>query len=254
MLAVATENAENIEQINKAKTLADFLECPLVDLPYSGRFLLVYTDQHLELRDQQQKISPLFVDFVKGAMAHRLQYGGGKGQLLAKAVGLTKHKQLSVLDATLGLGKDAFILAKLGCQVTGLERSKVIYTLLKDALERYNQTELSLTCLHADSLIYLKNASPLFDVIYLDPMFPERKKSALVKKEMRLLKELVGEDRDSNALLELALKKAKKRVVVKRSKLADLLTDKKPDLVYLGKSSRFDVYFPTHPNELLGNP
>ena len=80
------------------------------------------------------------------------------------------------------------------------------------------------------------------DVIYLDPMFPSRSKSALNKKSMRILKEIVGKDSDSDQLLKIALKTALKRVVVKRPKLAPHLAGKKPDITYRGKSSRFDVY------------
>ena len=80
------------------------------------------------------------------------------------------------------------------------------------------------------------------DVVYLDPMFPERTKHALVKKEMRLFRDVVGDDMDADALMELALEVARKRVVVKRPRKADSVAGRKPGYQLLGKSSRFDVY------------
>jgi 16S rRNA (guanine1516-N2)-methyltransferase len=80
------------------------------------------------------------------------------------------------------------------------------------------------------------------DVVYLDPMFPHRKKSAAVKKEMRLFQQLLGSDDDADLLLEPALTLAKKRVVVKRPSGAPFLANKKPHIEMLGKANRFDVY------------
>jgi 16S rRNA (guanine1516-N2)-methyltransferase len=190
----------------------------------------------------------VYVDFLEGALLHRKKYGGGKNQLIAKAVGIKPKIKLSVLDVTAGLGRDAFVLATLGCDVTMCERSPIIHALLEDGLLRGNQEkwflDLSLQLIHADAIDYLKTLSDAQkpDVIYIDPMFPEKTKTALVKKEMRALREVVGDDVDSEKLLNAALAMAKKRVVVKRAKLAPTLTEKKPTIVYMGKSSRFDVY------------
>jgi 16S rRNA (guanine1516-N2)-methyltransferase len=152
-----------------------------------------------------------------------------------------------VIDATAGLGQDAFILSSLGCTVHCLERSPVIAALLQDGIDRFVKAthaplRLSLTAI--DAMVYLEqlDQTQYPDVIYLDPMFPCRQKSALVKKEMRLLRDMVGEDLDASDLLALSLQRAKKRVVVKRSKLAPMMTEKEPDLVLKGSSSRFDVY------------
>lgn len=188
------------------------------------------------------------VDFLEGALAHRKKYGGGKSQLIAKAVGVKSKIKLSVLDVTAGLGRDAFVLATLGCDVVMCERSPIIHALLEDGLKRAKKEvwfqELFLTLISADAIEYLQSISESQtpDIIYIDPMFPEKTKSALVKKEMRVLREVVGDDVDSEKLLNAALFIAKKRVVVKRAKLAPTLTDKKPDVIYRGKSSRFDVY------------
>ncbi len=163
-------------------------------------------------------------------------------------MGLLRQKNIVLLDLTAGLGTDAFLLACLGCKVTMLERSPVLGVLLQDALQRAHQIDwvrkLSLEFVHADARDYLTimSTSDCPDVIYLDPMFPEKNKSAKSRKEMHVLRDLVGEDLDAAELLPLSLKKATKRVVVKRPRLAPPLAEQAPDIVYEGESSRFDVY------------
>lgn len=194
----------------------------------------------------------LYIDFISDVFNHRRQSIRGKNELIAKAVGIKSNQTLNVLDATAGLGRDAIVLATLGCNVIMCERSPTVYAALQDALTQASSEKwfqlLSLQLIHQDAHDYLlqlnKNNYP--DVIYIDPMFPERKKSALVKKAMRDLREIVGDDMDSEKLFEVALRVAKKRVVVKRAKLAPLISEKKPDIVFEGKSSRFDVYINNH--------
>ncbi|OGT48907.1 MAG: SAM-dependent methyltransferase [Gammaproteobacteria bacterium RIFCSPHIGHO2_12_FULL_38_11] len=236
--------------IFSAKQLSNELNLPLTELSSQdyAAFLIV-TSEHLELKIIQKKLfTPLFIDFLQGALNHRRHYGGGKNQLIAKAVGIKAKQKPVVLDVTAGLGRDAFVLATLGCDVTMCERSPIIYALLHDGLLRAQKEvwfqQLSLKLNHVDALNYLSKIADENkpDVIYIDPMFPEKTKSALVKKEMRILRDMVGDDADSEKLLQAALKIAKKRVVVKRARLAPLLSDEKPDIVFEGRSSRFDVY------------
>jgi 16S rRNA (guanine1516-N2)-methyltransferase len=188
----------------------------------------------------------LQIDFLSSAVNYRRQFGGGKNELIAKAVGIKSSQKIAVFDATAGLGRDAFILATLGCDVLMCERSPVVYELLRDALARAGEFEwfqkLSLKLIHADATAYLSTMDHRPDVIYIDPMYPPKNKSALPKKEMILLREIVGDDLDSVKLLAVALRVAKKRVVVKRARLAPTISDQKPSFVYEGKSSRFDVY------------
>lgn len=196
----------------------------------------------------ESKMRPLYVDFLQGPLAHRKKYGGGKNQLIAKAIGIKSKQTLIVLDLTAGLGRDGFVLATLGCKVTLCERSPTIFALLQDGFNRALSEkwfqDLGLELFYGDGLSYLSQLTEenYPDVIYIDPMFPHKAKTALVKKEMRMLREIVGDDEDCEKLLDAALKVAKKRVVVKRAKLAPTLSSKKPDIVYKGKSSRFDVY------------
>lgn len=190
------------------------------------------------------------VDFLSGSVAHRRQFGGGKGQMIAKAVGVKGAVKPTVLDATAGLGKDAFVLATLGCQVTMLERSPIIHALLQDGLQRarddsdigsiVQQMELH----NANSIEWIQQHSNEsgFQVVYLDPMFPHNDKSALVKKEMRAFRPVVGDDLDADQLLEAAIAIAENRVVVKRPRKAPFLAGRKPSLQFEGKSSRYDIY------------
>lgn len=194
----------------------------------------------------------LRADFHGPEVSYRRQKGGGRGQMIARAVGLKGGSQPSILDATAGLGADAFVLAGLGCQVRLLERSPDLSLLVESAIEQarlVGDAELNtiLDRMHletADALEFLRTekGEERPDVVYLDPMFPPRTKTALVKKEMRLVHQLVGDDPDSGALLEAALPVAIHRVVVKRPRIAPDLGGVEPDYRLEGKSNRFDIY------------
>ncbi len=220
-------------------------------------FALVLEDK-LELKKlDEPKLGSIFVDFAGGAVAHRRKFGGGKGQAIAKAAGLNKGVTPNVLDGTAGLGRDAFVLASLGCKVQMVERHPVVAALLDDGLKRAKSdpeigTWVSerMSLLHASSLDALSKLAEDSgfvkpDVVYLDPMYPHpenKKKSALVKKEMRVFQHLVGADLDADGLLTPALDLATKRVVVKRPDYANWLDEKKPSMAIETKKNRFDVY------------
>lgn len=210
---------------------------------------LVLTAERLELRALHSE-GPVYVDFVGGAVGHRRRFGGGRGQEIAKAVGLKKGATPSVLDATAGLGRDAFVLASLGCPVTLIERSPVVAALLEDGLARAQQdaevapiaARMQLLCGNAAELMAQLEEAERPDVVYLDPMYPHRRKSALVKKEMRLFREVVGEDPDADALLPAALACARLRVVVKRPDYAEPMAARTATMSIATKNHRFDVY------------
>jgi len=216
----------------------------------SSGFSLHYDDKGLSLyKTDEPKLGAINVDFVTGAVAHRRKFGGGKGQSIAKAVGLNKGATPVVLDATAGLGRDGFVLASLGCKVILHERHPVVAALLYDGLRRaYNDSEIgpwmqqNMSLIFGSSHTLLAQCNSMPDVVYLDPMFPHREKSALVKKEMRVFQELVGGDTDADDLLEFAYPLASKRVVVKRPDYAPFLNDKTPSMQIKTKKNRFDVY------------
>ena len=186
--------------------------------------------------------------FIEGPILHRLKYGKGRGQNLAKAVGFKFNKNRTIIDATAGLGYDAFILASLGANVTLIERSEKIYDLLKAAISeaKLYGGEISkivnrMNLLFGDSKDILPNIAP--EVILIDTMYKNRKKSALVKNDMRLVREVVGSDSDHVELINVALNNASKRVVIKQPRYAESLDNIKAcSHQILGKTIRYDVY------------
>jgi 16S rRNA (guanine1516-N2)-methyltransferase len=187
--------------------------------------------------------SPVRVDFNSGKAAYRR----GQTELLAKAIGVYKYKKPLVIDATAGLGQDAFVLATLGCKITLIERHPLIHLILADGIQRaLNSPETAepasrLTLIHADASTWLSQISSA-GVIYIDPMFPPRRKSAMVKKEMQLLQALLEGNPAEEPLLPSALQKACYRTVVKRSLKGRPLEGVTPDFAVSGRSTRFDVY------------
>ncbi|NCN43949.1 MAG: 16S rRNA methyltransferase [Piscirickettsiaceae bacterium CG_4_9_14_3_um_filter_43_564] len=192
---------------------------------------------------------PVFIDFIQGKKNHRRQFGGGKGQPLARAV--LAQQQPHIIDATAGMGGDGFVFAGLGCQVTLIERSPIIAALLADAIERTQHPDTPkdiraimerMTLIEADAADYLSQGAVHCDVVYCDPMYPEKKKTAAAPKEMQALQQLVGSDQDSQTLLAAALQVAQKRVVVKRPKKAQPLIGPTPNAQISSPNTRYDLY------------
>lgn len=237
----------------QARNLAKQLNLPLLKDESSAdqyQFLLTYQQQGadflLELQFPGENLNPVSVNFYDPKLQHRIKFGGGRQQAIAKAVGLKRGYNPVIFDGTAGLGRDGFILASLGCEVTMCERNPVIHALLADGLRRLhsgsNAKNLSIKLHAGQSLEFLGTNLENFDVIYLDPMYPHRTKSALVKKEMRILRKLVGDDTDFDKLLEIALKTAKQRVVIKRPKTAPPIGQVPPTHSIESRKTRFDVY------------
>lgn len=228
-LAVGYDNDVLLPQ---AQTLALALHLPLDSQSYPR---LQVTNERLELHIKGFK--PLFVDFTQEKITKRHQEGRSQAIIRACAAG----PGVRIIDATAGFGKDAAILAGFGASVCMVERNPIVYALLEDGMRRLeNQSLLSLQ--FGDALVYFKNLPPELtpDVIYLDPMHPTRTKSALVKKEMQVLQQIIGEDTDIVELLTQARQTARSRVVVKwPSRLKPVL---KPNYSIPGKTIRFDVY------------
>ncbi len=190
----------------------------------------------------------LRVDFVSGAVAHRLRFGGGRGQALAKAMGLRAGKTPMIVDATAGLGRDAFLLASLGAQVTLIERSEKMHALLADGMERaaqeggvFREIMGRMTLLQGDAKELLPDLAG--EAVLIDPMHPPRKNSALVKRELRQVREIVGTDEDAVELMQTALKHARNRVVLKWPAKADPMEGIRTcSHQIMGKSTRYDVF------------
>ncbi len=247
----------SVQLISEQKTAENFTAlCAQQGLRHNPDSLLALVQAEingqtrLELRKlDEPKLGAVYVDFVSGVMAHRRKFGGGRAEAVAKAVGVKGDELPSVIDATAGLGRDAFVLASVGCKVRLIERHPVVSLLLQDGLQRaYADADIgamlqtNLQLLNVKHLSELNPETNFADVVYLDPMYPHKQKSALVKKEMRLFQHLVGGDLDADQLLEPALNLARKRVVVKRPDYAEFLAQIPPHFSRQTKNHRFDIY------------
>jgi 16S rRNA (guanine1516-N2)-methyltransferase len=230
---------------SRAEELARELALPLAITGSADSDLqLVLTAEHLELRDcRDARLGPVQVDFSHLDL-RPYSANLSRRQPLARAFG---KKTRVIVDATAGYAQDALLLALMGFRVTAIERSPVVAALARDGLQRLaaqTGTTLSgrLELVDGDARVLLPVIAPRPDAIYLDPMFPpKRRKSAAVKKEMRLLRELVGDDTDAPELLEISRGIARDRVVVKRPDDAPPLAPD-PDMSLTGKLVRYDVY------------
>lgn len=242
------------EDRESARQLADILALPLTAETAGFDLLLAFVDDRLCLFEPVNRgpRALVYAEFTSGAVGFRLKQD--KKELLFKAIGLQREKPPSVLDATGGLGRDSFLMASQGCRVHILERNRVVAALLEDGLRRaaINPATAGITdkisFALADSIRFLTAAShgeEQFDVIYLDPMFPQRRKSALVKKEMQLLQKLIGPENDVQTLLDACMTAPPKRIVVKRPRNAPILEGPKPSHSIEGRTTRFDVYLKT---------
>lgn len=236
----------------KAEAIAEKLNLPLLFEPdVSYDYLLEVTPKYIGLSKTGEKYLPLYVDFLSGKLAYRRQQASLRTEALARALGLTHAVTPIIMDATAGLGRDSFILASLGFEIQLFERSPIISLLLEDGIQRALENPhvqpivKRMHLMQEDALLWLKKTSAPPDLIYLDPMFPQRPKSALVKKEMRIFQDIIGEDDDSEALFTMALACATQRVVVKRPRLAEPLSGPEPSFSMKGSSCRFDIYLTT---------
>jgi len=250
-IAVCTDPPGDPACAAAAEALAARLGVPIVDADAADLdVLLAVTPERLEARQPGSRVGPVFAEFAGGAFGHRRAMPL-RQEALVRAVGY-RGAPIEVVDATAGLGRDAMVLAVAGCRVIAAERHAVTHALLADGLARAARDpalasviEERLTLLHADAAGYLASRTTPPDVVYLDPMFPERTGSTVAKKELRLLGLLAAADEDPNALFAAALVCGAARIVVKRPRRAPPLEAPGAPPVtsrLLGRSSRFDVY------------
>jgi len=209
--------------------------------------ILCLTLDGLQLFSEKGK--PWCVDFLKGRSHYRRLHGGGIKEILAKACGVKSHHKPSILDLTAGWGKDAFVLASLGCPITLVEKHPMVAALLEDGLKRLkasaNIPAVQMNLHFDEALHFLRTQlSPqsLPDVIYIDPMHPSRNKSARVKKDMQLLQEWLPPESQPEKLLETALDYARERVVLKWPENAHFACKEKPAFTYKGNTVKFEIY------------
>lgn len=229
-------------------TITESIKLEIISTAPKNGFYLYHENNSLVLAHSNLELT-LCVDFSKNDMQNRIKPNIAKLDLIKAVEGRTKNR-LNILDMTAGLGQDSFLLAARGHTIDAIEQNPYVYLLLKAGLKYAKKSPNLAETAHRISL-YFTNFITFnsiqkigkYDVIYLDPMFPERRKSAKVKKNMQLLHKVVGIDEQSNHLL---FKKAKeflpKKIIVKRPYLGDFIDDKKPTSQLIGKSSRFDIY------------
>ena len=233
-----------------SQMLAEQLALPIFPLTEAATtrcdFFLCYRDGCLKLLDQQTlKKGGLFVE-IDPRPGEQHSYPAPKKDLLAQAVG---KKSQTVVDATAGWAQDSLALFRMGYQVTSIERSPVMAALIRDGFERLakkdwvQKRELKPpSLLIGNAIELLANLPEKADCIYLDPMFPpKRKKSAATRKSMAILHDILGDDLDRQALFEAAMAATGRRVVVKSPDYAEPLGGK-PTESFQGKLLRYDVY------------
>ena len=187
-------------------------------------------------------------DFTR--MLPRLRQGRLQQELLVKAARIKGATEPTAIDCTAGLGEDSLLLAAAGFSVTMFERDATIAALLADALERaaadarLADIVSRMTLVAGDSLAGLAELDFEPDVVFLDPMFPARTKSAAVKKKFQLLHHLEQPCEEEDALVKAALAAHPHKVVIKRPAKGPHLAGMKPSYSIQGKAVRYDVLVP----------
>lgn len=235
MIPIQSIGYEDESLKQQAEALAEQLSLVVEKEAVSGLFL---TADHLALKSPPFAL--MFADFQYDTWKRRKEEGRRQGLIKA----CKPQHGIKIIDATAGWGRDAAILASFGAEVIMLERHPLMAALLRDALGRQSELDkqqLKLSLFEGHACSFLANLAPeeFPDVIYIDPMHPERSKSALVKKEMQVLQQLMGADAEANQLISMAKERAK-RVVVKWPQKSEPLLP--ADASIQGKTVRFDLY------------
>ena len=214
---------------------------PMVDQPGKG-LTLVFDKKGVSLSGYGLSYQG---DFE--GMLHRVTNGRLAHEMLVKAV-KSEKEELRAIDATAGMGEDAFLLAAYGYDVTLYEQNPVVAALLKDALRRGKKHPIlkeivpRMHLLQGDSIEYLRKEMDPVDVIYLDPMFPKRQKSGLINKKLQLIQKLEPPCSTEKDLFDVAIKANPSRIIVKRPLKSPFLDGRKPSYDLKGKAIRYDCY------------
>lgn len=189
-------------------------------------------------------VNSLCADFSK--LKKRIRPHALNRELIVRAAKIKGNPNPVVMDATAGLGEDSFLLAAAGCTVMLYERDEIIAALLRDGLRRamadgkLAEIAKKMELIEADSIAAMESAGEAVDIIYLDPMFPERTKSALVKKKFQLLQQLESPCSDEEELLMAALSAGPQKIIIKRPAKGSYLAGRKPSYSIEGKTVRYD--------------
>lgn len=245
---------ETEKQAPLGKALSEKTGAPLQiggAFPATDITVVCFEESGVFLAHGEQKMQG---DFSK--LTKRLTHANLSHELLVKAAKGKKGSDTAegqaplLVDATAGMGEDSLLLAAAGFRVLLFERDPVIAALLKDAVERARSVpELRdaasrMTVTEGNSIEVLPDLKEKIDVVLLDPMFPEREKSALVKKKFQLIHHLEKPCDEEEELLMAALSANPRKILVKRPLKGPYLANKKPSYSLPGKSVRVDVIIP----------
>jgi 16S rRNA (guanine1516-N2)-methyltransferase len=190
------------------------------------------------------KEKPIGIEIDKELLRHEdyFKKSSLQKELLARAVGVKGPYRPRVLDLTAGMLGDSLLLLSFGCEVWATERHPVIRFLIQSALQNAKHPKVSnFHFLGGEAGEVLKNP-PQVDSIFFDPMFEDANEKTSPKKEMRIFRNIVGSDADAETVFHEALNQKAKRLVIKRPRQSVCLVQK-PSVEYIGKSTRYDVYF-----------
>ncbi len=216
----------------------------ILTIPVDALFL------HLTKDGLRLEKDGLFVMGDFDSMKGRLKRGNLSGEMLVKAMRLKDTPEPFVVDATAGMGEDSLLLAAAGFRVALYEYDSVIAALLADALLRAGEIpELGeavsrMQLFFKDSISAMDEMAERPDAVYLDPMFPKRQKSGLIKKKFQLLQQLEQPCDNEEELLAATIRLKPKKIVIKRPLKGPFLAGQKPSYSLTGKAIRYDVIMP----------
>ncbi|WP_343182522.1 class I SAM-dependent methyltransferase [Buchnera aphidicola] len=231
------------KSVNKKKIINKW---NLIDDQYA-KFSLILQANRIELQDNtNKKEKNIWINFN---YQNFQQYKKDYKRKIIKAVKIKKKKKINILDATAGLGKDAFILFSHGYNITMIERNPILSILLEDGLKRGFKDKMigtlikkKMKLIYASSININQMNLQKPDVIYIDPMFPSYKQKSLPKKNIKIIKKIVGSDLDSINLFHECMKFSVYKIVVKRPKTSSYISCHKPSYSIKTKKYRFDIY------------
>lgn len=213
-----------------------------IDMMDENNMFLMLDEEGLSLIKEGLTIRGDFLAMKKRLNAANLQH-----EMLVK---VSKLKNVTTtplaIDATAGLGEDSILLAASGYEVKMFERDKYIAALLEDAMERASQDEVlgpivdRMELVHGDSIEAMESGKIAADIVYLDPMFPARNKSGLIKKKFQLLQQLESPCEEGERLVKAALSLKPKKVIIKRPLKGEYLAGIKPNHSVSGRAIRYD--------------
>ncbi len=255
MCASASENpptvvvaSRNADDAADARQLAQALRLEVAggDWRESIEFALLVDGDRLSLADRDSKDDRGMTATFPALPVRHGRISISRNEPLGRAFG---PRVQSIVDATAGLGQDSFLLAAMGFDVTAIERCAIVAALLRNGIERAlrdgrirQAIDERLHAITGDARDVLAAMAEKPDAVYLDPMFPpKRKESALARKSVRIIRALVGDDPDAGELLRIAIQNARERVVVKRADDAPPLMPN-PVASIRGTTVRYDVY------------